>query len=355
MPSRLRLLDVRLSRAAQTIGLCQGNLADTADAVNTAQRRLLYCKEAGEDSWYGTWAEMNFLVDSNNPVITTPREVARIAKMTVCKKPVQIRNMFYEYLTFGNGKMPKSPPWCDCRDFLQTYQRNTVPTFFDFSGPPQEIVVTFSDPADVGKRVLLQGLDNNDVPIYSQDVLYRVDGVYNTLAVPAAATTYPDGSTALFNSITGIQKDLTQGPIQIYQQDPTTGAKVLLSTMQASETVAGYRRYFLSPTPKNCCTVSNPSNALQISAIVKLELIPVQVDTDYCLIQNLEALIEEMQSARYSTMDTAESKGLAAASHQNAVRYLNGELGHYQGIETPATNFKPFGSASLDRVNIGMI
>lgn len=355
MPQRLRLYDVRNSKAAQAVGLCQGNIADIADNVNSAQRRLLFCREAGDEGWWGSWAEMAFLVNSNNPVITTPREVARIEMMTVCNRPVQIRNQFYEYLTFGNGKMPKTPPWCDCTDFLQTYSRNVAVTFFDLTSPPQMLRVSLSDPADVDKRVLLQGWNNQNVPIHSQDVLQEVEGVYVTLAGTPTIATNPDGSVVLFNKITGIQKDLTNGQIKIEQVDPTTGAAVLLLIMEPSETVAGYRRYFLNPAPKNCCNVLSTGNTLPVSALVKLELIPVMADPDYLLIGNLEAIIEEMQAVRYSTMDTAQSKQLEQIKHHQAVSYLNGELVHYLGRDKPSFTFRPYGSARLERDRIGSL
>jgi hypothetical protein len=355
MPSRLRLYDIRNSSAAQSVGLCQGNIAQIAADVNQVQERLLFCREASDEGWWGSWAEMAFLVDSNNPFITTPRDVARIEVMTVCNRPVQIRNSFYEYLTFGNGRMPKTPPWCDCSDYLQTYSRNVVPTFFDLSNPPQMLRVSLTDPADVDKRVLLQGWDNNDVPIHSQDVLQEVQGVFVVLGQTPTIATNPDGSTALFNKITGIQKDLTNGQIKIEQVHPNTGAVVLLLTMEPTEQVSGYRRYFLNPTPKNCCTVQSPSTALTVSALVKLELIPVMADTDYLLIQSLQAVIEEWQSLRYSTMDTSQSKQLEQIKHRQAVSYLNGQLVHYLGRDKPSYTFRPYGSARLDRERIGSL
>src|SRR6266705_3127720 len=123
MPARLRLYDVRNSPAARAVGLCQGNIAEIATDVNQIQERLLYCREAGDEGWWGSWAEMQFVIDSCKPFIITPREVARIEVMAICSHPIQVRNQFYEYLTFGNGRMPKTPPWCDCASFTQAYAR----------------------------------------------------------------------------------------------------------------------------------------------------------------------------------------------------------------------------------------
>jgi len=92
---------------------------------------------------------------------------------------------------------------------------------------------------------------------------------------------------------------------------------------------------------------------VQVTGIVKLDLVPVMVDTDYLLINNLEAIIEECQSIRYSQMDTPAAKQMAAERHIQAIRLLNGEIAHYLGLDMPAVNVAPFGSARLERRNIG--
>ena len=106
--TRLRLYDCRNSRLPGLLGLCTADTFQIAGYVNTAQRRLLMCREAGDEGWWGTWAEVAFNVVSRNaPYITLPREIARIEKVDICKRPVPILNQFYEYLDFGNGRMPQ--------------------------------------------------------------------------------------------------------------------------------------------------------------------------------------------------------------------------------------------------------
>jgi hypothetical protein len=159
-----------------------------------------------------------------------------------------------------------------------------------------------------------------------------------------------------FNSITGIQKDATVAPVRFTQVDPTTGNELLLHTMEPSETTAWYRRYYFDSLPINCCFDPNTgvTNVL-VTAIAKLELIPVVSDTDYTLIQNMEALIEEAQAVRYSTIDSQQSKQNEAIKHRDAVRLLRGELSHYVGLTQPAVFFAPFGSARLERQKIGTL
>lgn len=348
---RLRLYDVRSSRLPALVGLCQADTPSIASFVNSAQRRLLTCRESGDEGWNGTWAEVAFnLVSRSNPYLTCPREIARVEKVQVCQSPVWIQNQFYEYLDFGNGRMPQVLRDDFC--MVQGYTRNNVITFADQTVFPCILRVYTTDSADAqsGTRILFQGLDVSNSVVYSQDVLNQVQGVFVTFAFPFA-----DCPTQ-FNRITGIQKDVTVGQVQIFQVDPTTGDQTLLLTMEPGETVAGYRRYFLNNLPFACCHVTPVTTTnLQVTAIVKLELIPVAVDTDYLLFTNLEAIIEECQSIRYGEMDNEEAQKLAALHHLNAVRYLQGELVHVYGKERPAISFSPFGTARLCRQKIGTL
>lgn len=347
---RLRLYDVRLSRLPELVGKCQGDVISIANYVNSAQRRLLMCRETGDEGWYGTWAEVAFnLVSRSNPYITCPREIARIERIDVCRRPVFIQNQFYEYLDFGNGRLPQFRQQ-DNLCLPQVYTRNNAVTFSDLVNPPKIIRCYTTSTADVQKaaRVLIQGLDANGNVVYTQDNLNEVTGEFVALDTPFIDTAFQ------YSLLTGIQKDPTEGQVQIFQVDPSTGAQSLMLTMEPSELVAGYRRYYLNNLPLACChPTSTTPQLLQITAIAKLDLVPVVTDTDYLLFHNLEAIIEECQSIRYSEIDNAASKQMAQEKHQQAVRLLQGELVHYLGKDKPAVNFKPWGWASLSRQNIG--
>lgn len=347
MPSRLRLYDVRLSRFPRVLGLCQGDVPEIAEALNGAQRSLLFCKEASNESWNGTFAECAFSLSRSQPYITLPREIARLEMAAVCDHPIEVSNQFLEYLRFGNGRLRKDRR-CG-RGYLQAVSRNNAVTQVDLPTPPQYLRAYISDERDIAKRVLLQGKDSNGNTIYSTDGLIEVTGVFLALDSPFVT------STMQFNTITGIQKDTTYSKLEIYSVDPTTGAEVLLLTMEPGETTASYRRYFFNDLPCGCCPApGSTDHSVQVTAIAKLDLIPVVVDTDYCLIQNLEALIHEAQANKYSESDSPSAKSMAQNSHIQAVRLLIGELGHWNGVDTPAVNFKPFGNAELERVDISM-
>lgn len=345
---RTRLQEIRTSRLPGLVGLCQADIPEIAAFVNSAQTRLLYCKEAGNDGWWGTFAEVVFNVDHDNPYITLPRDMARIIAHTWCDRNVPLQNIYYSYLTFGNGRMASN---CRgrCPSSEQTYSRNNVVTFVDMSPTPQLIRIRITEATDATKRALIQGLDSNDVRIYTQDGVNRADGIFVSFDQPFVTTTIQ------WNQLLGIQKDVTDGQVQFYQVDPDTGDEVLLLTMEPGETTASYRRYYLHGLPRGCCPAPNSDGIAQITAIVKLDLIPVVYDTDYLLIGNVEAIIEEAQAVRYDGMDGPAAKQMALSHHRNAVRYLSGELNHFIGQEQPAVGLKPFGSANLRRQAIGTL
>jgi hypothetical protein len=351
---RLRLYDCRVSRLPKVIVKCQDDIPEIARFVNTAQQRLLYAPEAGDESWFGTWSEVRLNVSRAAPYITLPREIARIESVTICDWPVPVFNQFYEYMQFGNGRM-QHRRHNNKSHIRAAYTRNNEPLFTDVHGGAQLISLFASDAADVtgNKRVLVQGFDQNNQPIYTNDGGNTIVGEFVILKAPFATTLNQ------FVRITGIQKDVTSGPVQIFQMSPASGALVLLSTLEPGEQTTSYRRYFFDCLPCGCCPVPNgpipDASCLppQVTAIAKLELIPVVNDTDWLLFQNLEAIIEECAAVRFSEMDNASSQQQAEIHHKRAVRLLNGELGHYLGVNTPGVQVNVFGSAKLERQAIG--
>ena len=348
---RLRFLDLRQSDFPDVLGHCEADAPELARAANRAETNLLNCKEAGDEGWLGTWAEIEFTASRTSPTVILPREVARLEMIDVCGRPVQVNNQLWEYLRFGNGRMRHSSE-LGRRRCLPTmaYCRNNAVTQIELAPSPQLLSVYITNPADVGKRILLQGLDNTSTTIYSQDVTSQAQGVFVSFAFPFST------APMQFSKITGIQKDVTLGQVQVFQVDPATGAQVLLVTMEPDEETAWYRRYHLDPLPWNCCSVPNvdpAQNFVRCSAIAMLEHIPVKYDTDYFLIQEPSALTLEAQAVRMSRNDSPAAQTQARVYHQEAVRLLIGQASRYLGKESPAIQFKPFGSASLARAGVG--
>lgn len=357
MPQRLRFKDLLESRFSKAVGLCSSDVFRCAQEANAAQERLVTCRETGEHGWWGSYAEMVFNVSRESPNLTTPLGVARVIDLTACRWPIALNNQFYEYMEFGSGNWPKAScalARCGCNP-LAAFKRNMAVTFVDLT-PGHTLRVYPSLAADVGLRALIGGTDANDQPITTLDGPALVQGAMVSFALPFADLILPDTTSPVpLNSLTAIQKDVTLGSVSFYDVDPDTGAQTLLLTMQPGETTAWYARYYLNALPRNCCNPpGGDSTTVQIKAMVKLDLVPVVVPTDYLLIQSKEALIAEGEAGRLADMDSADAKAQSAERHRAAIRFLQGELAHREGTDNVATDFAPFGNSPLSRVNITM-
>jgi hypothetical protein len=320
--------------------------------VNEAQRRLV--KAGGETGWWGSWARVVFNVDvQNDPFITCPRSIARIINMDVCRWPVRVQNEFYEFLEAGIGLQPGTNCAGDALrncNLMESYDRGLFPTFRDLVPGNKRLRFYVTDAADVSRRVLVQGRDGNAQTIRSLDGLVQVQGIFVTLTTPFVQTPFD------ISFISGLQKDITIGEVPVYEYDTVTGQQRLISTLEPSEQVAGYRRYFLNGAPKNCCDPATTSaTTAQITTMAKLAFIPVIADTDYLLIQDIDALKEACQAVRFGEMDDSLSAQQFQTRHANAVKLLNGELRHHLGKDQPAIGFAPFGTAHLQRQMIGSL
>lgn len=352
---RLTLAQCAASDVPVIIGACANDLPTIANAVNRSQERLIFAKEASEDGWHGGWAEIAFNVLQSDPYIAGDRWIGRIAAVDVCQKPVQINNQFQEYLMFGNGRQPRGCCQNIQRNWrctgAQVYSRGFFPAFRDMT-KGHLLRVRALDPLDQSgnKRTLIQGTDVADQIITSLDPPNRVQGIYLNIISPFVDT------PMTLNSLTGIQKDVTNGAIQYSDVDPATGTETLILTMEGGEQVSGYPRWYFQGLPLACCpTVAGTRPTVQVQAIVKLNMVPVVAPSDYLLIQCMEAIIAECESMRLSRQDLPAARAMSEQSHKNAIRYLNGELSHYYGTQTPAISVLPFGSAKLENQRIGLL
>jgi hypothetical protein len=358
---RTTLGQVRQSRLPQSIGRCANDLPEVAAFVNQAQQQLI--NAGGETGFWGGWEKVAFQATRCNPYITLPRKYARAINLAVCRFPIRMQNEFYELLPDGIGlqdfcSIKGRTDWCGA---LEGYERGTVVSMTDLTPTNQLLRVYLTDPRDIGKRILIgPAQDQNGNFIYTQDGNPSVNGFYLTLAQPFTTSAF------VVTSFSGVQKDATYGDVLLYQVDATTGAQVLLSRYAPDEITPAYRRFFIKNLPCGCHATQVPGNpcvsgapvpdgVVTVTALCKLEFIPANRDTDYLIIGNIPALIEECKAIRYSDMDEPNAVTLEGKSHQKAIKYLNDELRHYLGELQPAVNLAPFGTATLRRQRIGTL
>ena len=302
---------------------------------------------APDEGWWGGWVAMTFsasVAANNAAYITTPREVARLTDIAVCQRPIPLRNHFYEFLDFSPGLQPKNCHHNSCGSTFQGYSRDNVCTLNPLLSTPQTIRVYPFDARDINRRVLIQGKDNNKMTVLTTDpgTGHAGAGEYLTLKFPFV------DSLNLFSELDGIQKDETYGPLQFFQVNPTTGVEVALSSMEPNESTASYRLFLIAGIPNlnQCC---QSGRTLQLNAQAKLDFIPVVNETDYLIIPNVAALIEESLSLHYGRMDSSLAAQQCGIHHQRALALLNGQLDLYEGKIKTAISVPIFGSHRLRR------
>ncbi len=350
MANRATFRDFRTQLAAYVasigspLGVCINNIPALAGLVNIATEQLINDPQAPEEGFWGGWARFVYNVNQSNPFITGQREVARLIVMDVCNRPRKIQNGFFEFLDYGEGLKPDICRQTICGGNTMAFDRETVATLGLLNSSPQIIRVIPTDSRDVGRSVIVQGQDQNTNTITATDPVTNqpILGEIVTLTAPFSQTL-----NQFTGQITGIQKDLTFGSVTFQQVDPVSGNATALSSMEPSETSAAYRRYFINNLPCNCCNTS--TGITQVTAMVKLEYIPIASDPDYLGIPNVPALIAECEAARFGIMDNIKAQQLGAARHQKAIGLLFGQLDHYLGRERPAISVSLFGRRRLAR------
>lgn len=342
--NRITFAQVRASDFPQAVQMCANDIPQLTRRANRCQEILINC--GGETGWVGGWAKVVFNVSRTNPFITLPREFARAINLDVCNRPIRVQNEFYEFLDAGIGLRPgtRCTPWCG---LLQGYERGHFPTMVDLVGN-QFVRAYITDVRDVGKRILVDALDQNGNRIYSTDVLNQVSGFYLTLDQPFVTSTFE------ISSIRSIQKDITFGDVLLNAVDAITGAETLLSRYAPDEVNPSYPRYYIDAPPNSCCESTTPG-IVQVSALAKYDYIPVARDTDFMLINSIPALIEEAKAIRFADMDVVESINFESKNHRRAIKLLQDQMRNYLGEVSVAVNFAPFGNARYEHQMIGSL
>jgi hypothetical protein len=350
---RATVHDLRASDTFKALGICESDLPKVLSWINRATRRLLFAPQSGEEGWWGTYAKVVFNVDPAAPFITTPRQIARLSALDLCRHPIRVQNQWFEFLDFGVGLQKQFTTGCasvaSACGPIQAFDRGLVPTTNDLSAGSQ-LRITWTDNGDNLKQLFFSGLDINGMAIAALDNGVQINATPLTIDSSQPFVQ----STIKFNRLDNIAKDVTLGFVNVYAIDPN-GVQTLLQTLDPNQTTAAYRRYFIQNIPNRCHDCDSSAGTVQVTAIAKLDYIPVTCDPDFLIIGNMEALEEEMLAIRLNRMDDPAAKKESRQHHLNAIGYLNGELIHVEGKKRPALNYRPFGNATLERAGLQMI
>lgn len=323
------------------------SLVDIAGACTTSSQFLTLLNDGTRilmtrGHWFGTVQKLRGCV-YNNCITWGPR-VGAVLAMNACSQHIPVWNNWAEFVPMDGHDYACA---CRCRYAKGLINDGTTPVFNQIECAEGRYIRVYpTQPTDVGRTVTLYGVDTNGQTIRSE----RDDGTFQDGIVLLIATPY--ASTQIqFRRVTKVLKEVTDGPIRLYQYDSTTGLLQDMAYYEAWETAPNYRHTFLNANRRGICYGCN-DGLKQITALVKLEFVPVVNDDDTVLIENLDALKLAMQAVKMADSYTFEEREKAILL---AVREMNLDLANRFPLDQIPASVNPFGTARLSRAGIGSI
>jgi hypothetical protein len=271
-----------------------------------------------------------------------PRYVHAIRKINLCKRPLEVSNVWYNFIPY-EASCWSNPSWCaswlggNCRLTSET----RTPTFSSIFGDGRTVRAYPSTPLDNNKTITFFGEDTNGQPLTTRGTGGWSDGIKLSLRLPYAETTIN------VRNIDRVLKDSTQGPVRVYAWDTANSVLEDLAVYQGNETNPAYLRTQLSGG--GCCDSGGCPTSQSVVALTKLRYVPVQNDTDPVLISNLDALQLMVQSLK---SEDAVDRETARQYETDAIREANLELFDDNADDTIPVSNDPFHGTGIGRQRV---
>lgn len=311
---------------SRVLGVCESS-PRVAEYLNESQQRMLN----RPDKPVGSLARYRFCFGTSS-CLSWPRFIRTIEAFAICSTPGVIRSNFFEFIGWPNGiglqseeNMPGTmlidrDPSCAFDDVIAT------------TAAPRKICLIATNVADVGKKVTLRYIDDNGQKKYSSIGGVVQEGEQLTLISPAQA--FPANAvftTSNVSALYHVVKETTKYPVLMYEASNVPAITKLLSQYEPSEQVPIYRRSFipgLADMPACENATEDCTQNKQITALVKLQHVPVIVDNDPLVIGNLAALKLMVMAILREEQNRHDE---AAILEGKAAREIDGELSSYIG------------------------
>lgn len=329
--SRKTLRDAKESRIPLVLGV-DPDSDQFLSYINEAQDRIIK-----RGNFRGGYQNVRFCL--TNGCLTLPRQIIALSAVKECGRVASVYNQWEPFVPGGEECDFISGLYCGCPG-PKWVDKGFYPTFYDIDGTHKKVRFYPRATSDVGKRILLQGYNDSKEWIRTEDAGLMIDGMYLTLAEDYVET------SIIISSITGLQKVDTDADVLIYEVNTLTGGMKQLGKMEPDERVASYRRYYNREFDDTC-------GLRTVSAIAKLDFIPVRVDSDYLFVDDIPALKEMCQSIRFSEMDAPQAKQEAVFHRKEAMIELNQQKQNENNDDSIKIRMRTQGSASLRRSNVG--
>ena len=303
----LTFSQLKASDVPADAGVCATS-PDFLSLTNKAVRMLM-----NRGSFFGTTQRIQLCTFGG--CATWPRYVGTVLATNLNGQHSHPKNNWWEFLDTQRSDFALNGifPWVNGSfGSAPLVDANTSPVFNPIScGHPVYLRVYPSLKEDVGKVTTFYGVDSNGQVIRTKNSLgVWQEGVTITMALPFSQT------PMLIREVTRITKDVTVGVVRYFQYEPIKQSVFDLVSYDPSETTPMYRSSKVGAGRGGCCITS-------IQALIKMEFIPVLVDSDIVQIGNLDALSDMMKSIREKKAEHIQE---AQALEASAVRELNLEL-----------------------------
>lgn len=308
---------------ARAIGGCVDD-ARVLEVTNEAQERLLN----RPNDPLGSWQRYRVCAGSSDCAVW-PRQVLNVRAWWLCNTPGRIYNEWYETIGYAEGGygLADADSWRGTalidRGPVCCFQ-NVIAT----TAAPRKIQVVATDTSDNGKSIVLRYYDAN-----GQKKITSIGGTYQegealTLSTSGTLTS----STVMTAGLYQVVKAQTNFPVRVYSYDPNAGTQTaLLAVYEPSETVPVYRSTFIPGLTRAgaCPNASDDCSANKtITAIVRVQHVPVAVDNDPLVIGNLAAFKLMALGIHHENLRELD---MAEAYFTSAQRELDGEVAAYLG------------------------
>jgi hypothetical protein len=322
---RIRVKDAK--RVISAINLCSvGDDDRVLSYLNRACERLLYMMKS-----VGTVFRYEVCVNDN--CITWPRPIETIESVAINKMPGSLRNMWYETLGAGPGISAANSAGVCARGGDLIYQGEFC-SFDNVAGTGRKLAVYVDNNENVaGDQHYINLQFFNSVAQWTRGTFNGefIDG--EKLALPGKGQYVYTTNFCMANGLVRVSKDITNGPVRLFEYNPVGGALKPLAYYDPDETVPVYRRDFIPGLSPNSSS-TNGCTTCSVIVNAKARFIPASGDDDFLQISNIEAIRLACQAILFE-----ENKDLKTAVGYWAMakQLMNEQRQHHDGdgVEAP--------------------
>jgi hypothetical protein len=293
---RLNVASIKNSRIPAALGICTTD-PRLLQWLNEAQEMML-----NQGRWWGSIQRAQFCVEDG--CLVFPREVDNIEKIAVNGQPINLVTNWYAFTqtlaTVQNCASGSCSTGCGSGATQMRYpcghfnaaDHGTAVSFKTTKGE-NKVLRFYCNVADVGKKIIVQGYDSNNIWVRTSISGTISDGEQVTLAMPFVDTVtewYP-------GSPTGIIKEATSYLVRMYSYDTSTTLEVALGVYEPDTLLPSFRKFYL-PGLSQFEGCGTDCTTRTVTALVKLAHIPLVNDNDWLLFENLNAYKAAMMAIK---------------------------------------------------------